>query len=218
MDLDSTTNTLDQASEITTKIVKTILFSLISLLLLGILFWVIFYSEIAANIKVVKTARAYFQTAAWNIEALYKTKNSTFPPFDPIYTIQATNDTSLNTNYLLWGHFYDINFLSDSALITIKGIDGQLYTFVIPNYNPTVLDGKLQFTILYIPNTTANNYLDYVAPSSIDATENYFGGNIIQIAWQDDRNLSQIVTNYQKDMNIPINIKNSASIKIIVFN
>lgn len=146
---------------------------------LGAIFWLLFYAVETANLSMVIPLRNWYQDTYWKVEGVFQRPVRRYPPFDPIYTI-LTQDSSNGYSYLFAGTFVKIDV--PTMKVYLLGLDNREYAFTVTEkYMSTsrTLDSML------LPRPPA------------------FG--LIEVIWNDKRTLSQVMADYRKNPDAPLN-------------
>lgn len=157
---------------------------------LGFIFWLIFYADDVANNSIIMRARSTYQEKYWDTLSIFRKPSSDFPPFKPIYTLQAES-FSKEYSYTFFGTYYG----SDSdGNIVLTGYDGRNYVF--------------EMSQAYIDQGISGNPKQIITPTSDRVsigTGPLIKGDKITVHWGDSRTLKQIKENYAKDPLDPLN-------------
>lgn len=188
--------------------VKFLVIFIASFVFLGFIFWAVFYWDYTANLMFVIPARNWYQSTYWQVEGLFVAKSSSYPPFNPIYTIQSVGTLDGKSNYYIFlGNFFSID--TQSETIQLKGVDGKIYNFnASSNISPLQNQTGLGFDM---PMLSIDKYLTTDARASegtiIDASRIKFSDtDKIEVKWSDSRALYQIFNDYNKSKNTPLNL------------
>lgn len=189
MNEDNITNTTKGIEKIGWGIIKWTFGVVVSLGILGAVFWALFYSVSLANFKAIISLRNWYQNTFWKVEAIIKTPRKGYPPFNPLYTVQPLNDPIYK--YELAGTYTD----HDTQTLRVKAYNGKIYSFTL--VGQTINNGVegIQNLIPTLPNQDLSK----------------IG---ISVAWDDKRSLGQILSD--ANLNIPLN-KGSAKMSLFIF-
>ena len=171
------------------SIVNTLILTLVSVSLIVVVFWALFYSVLLANFSFVIRARATYQDIYWGALSLIATPSKTFPPFEPIYTIESQN-WSDGYLYTLLGKYDNID--PERGLVAVRGYDGKIYTFKTTKkfQGEGFVESDLapESDIVSLGGTAFSNQSQ------------------ITVRWDDKRTLYQLMQDYNKNPSEPLNI------------
>jgi hypothetical protein len=204
--------------------IKTIIrwFFVVGLVVLaiGVSFWFLFYSPFIANDSIIISLRNWYQDTYWKVGGV-----------GPVYTIQPQKPLEQGKNtYTLIGTFSKLDLTKDYAIV-LKDKDGNSYTF-LANYF-FFKDTDLWLRILQTPNihTLAIGILPGSGtkpPVNAILLSKYSQTRVkdgqlavspatIAVRWNDKRTLSQILSDYQKGKDVPLNSDSTDSTVLAEF-
>ena len=165
-------------------VVKLVTLIVLSVAVFITCFWLIFYSDFAANLSFIIPTRIWYQNTYWQAEGLFIKPARTYPPFDPVYTISVDKSSVAGAyRYSLWGTVSSMD--TGNKAIYILGSDGKEYVFALSSYG-------LSFT-----GAASKDF----GQEGIAA----FKGAKVLASWQDTRSLAAIKKAYEQDRLAPIN-------------
>ena len=105
--------------------------------ILGIFFWIFFYSTYFANLSFIIPLRNWYQNTYWKTESLVFKPVRVYPPFDPVYTISVDRSSVAGAyRYSLWGTVSSAD--TANKAIHILGSDGKEYIFALSSYGISI--------------------------------------------------------------------------------
>lgn len=125
----------DEGVEKTEKATRSFVVWAISIavifIVVGGFLWALLYSAYFANLSFIIPIRNFYQEAYWKVGGTILGKK-TYPPLDPIYTIQPQKplQAGLNT-YTMIGTLSKLD--SGNGLLYVKGADQHVYVFSADN-------------------------------------------------------------------------------------
>lgn len=160
-------------------IIKWAIITTVTLGILGLIFWALFYSVYFANLPFVIPLRSWYQNTYWTAKNIVTKPTGKYPPSSPIYPIQPVNIGQFNYKFL--GTFSKLN--DTGSVVYLKGYDNNIYAFIL---------------------TQSPDDIGIVANDNPASPK-----NVVQILWNDPRTLQQILASYKADSQTPLNSDSS---------
>lgn len=226
---DNPTETTEKVEKIGLGIIKWLAWGVPVLIVLGVFFWGLLYSNYLANISPIISIRNSYQNTYWAAAGLIL-GNKTYPPTNPIYTIQPQEPLvpGMNT-YTMIGSFEKLD--ADNALIYIKGSDQKTYIFRAEFALQS--DAETWLVVMHVSDiqTLSNGYtvvtggtrlpnrplLSSYLQTLITNNQPAAPLSIVGVRWNDKRTLGQIENDFQKNPSSPLNDQSPESFVLAQF-
>lgn len=185
------------------KIPRWIVSIVITLGIIILLFWTIFYSPFVANIIPIISFRSWYQDTFWKAEKIIKPGKTDYSHFNSVYIIKAEKIRDGQRRYSLFGNFVSID--PANKLLTVRAMDKRNYTFDISGSLSYLENGYLNIDT----NLLNDDYQTRPYPNTEQLfhinNEPYTPNTLFHIFWIDNRPLIQILLDYEVNRSKPIN-------------
>lgn len=197
-----------------TPLKKKIIFVTLVLGVLGILFWVVFYSDVAITNDYLRPVRTRYN---FLVDDISGTKNASSDDFELLPPLEIGQNT-----FSFIGTFKSVDPVK--SLIFITGKTGRVYSFRIEKFIYRDVDTWLKIYTVADKNTlTLGKEIDLTAVPSKDEIDNvgvFFGPStqinpfdksrtdklgLLAVRWNDKRDIVRLVSDNQLNPNKPLN-------------
>jgi hypothetical protein len=219
MNEDSWTEKAGNVEKVGWGVIRWTVYSVVTLLILGGVFWFFFYSDYLANNYSVASARNWYQDSYLKTKSLLSPEQPGNTQPNPVYTIQVQKPLESGSyTYTFVGTFSRLDV--DKSLIFLRDKNERVYPFRIDSF---IVSDSLNTWLVMFTTSQLDTFSSGVVPtdtgSSRDngktftlttqiAIDDNIPANIpgtVGVRWNDKRTLSQIESDYSKNPSTPLN-------------